>query len=299
MPATVPTKDEFDALAARVTALEEGGSVPPDPPKPSTGHIVAGWGGWWWNNDYTALPNVREPYTYASIPVAQSAAAGSGRVKVDWGGDLATEIKAWKDRGNTAILLIGGGNDGGITLTSTQHVNDMVSSIRGIVDKFGLQGIDWDLESDRWNPKAMADASAALRTAYGAQFIVSVSPRPYEMRAGGPYRDFCNAMKDFLYLVTPQWYDYQEATNDSQQRSIILRDVKDFITVVPQDILMMGCALPSTAWNGWASSVQTYKNAWADLVSAGIDLAGSQVWTITGDVRQSYQWADGMAAVMG
>ena len=59
--------------------------------------------------------------------------------------DFKQDIKDLQAKGKKIVLSIGG-YEGYFSLTSKQAVDQFVSDIKGIVDEYGFDGIDIDLE---------------------------------------------------------------------------------------------------------------------------------------------------------
>lgn len=209
------------------------------------------------------------------------------------GGDanFRTDIAAWKSSGRVALLSIGGGSDTGLRLTNSTQGTQFVNTITPIIDSYGFQGIDWDLEGGggQFNAATVVAVSRELKTRYGPNFVISLVPRPYEFRSGGSelYRSIATQLGSQCDLVGFQWYDYPEATNASQQLSIIRNDITDAIQVIPASKIVIGGEAPNAglAW----SPASVYRDAYIENDNSTGGIRGAFVWDSPNE--QSSGWA--------
>ena len=106
-------------------------------------------------NPFIKLRDVDKNWDVINISFAEPVSAGStdGKMKFDISGltadytkaDFKNDVKALQAQGKKIVLSIGG-YEGYFSLTSQSAVNQFVSDIKSIVDEYGFDGIDIDLE---------------------------------------------------------------------------------------------------------------------------------------------------------
>jgi hypothetical protein len=81
--------------------------------------------------------------------------------------------------GKPTILSIGGYLGAQAGMTSDSQIQNFISSVTGIIDEYGFEGIDWDLEFDipgGLSGTGMAEASRQLIARYGDDFLITAAP---------------------------------------------------------------------------------------------------------------------------
>jgi chitinase len=126
------------------------------------------------------------------------------------------DVQALQQRGTPVVISIGGQN-GVVKLTTTAQKNTFVQGVKQIIDRYGFDGIDLDLEGssmtyggnnpDFRNPTQPATlnliaAVRELKSAYGAGFIVSAAPETYYVQTGyNTYGGTAGAFLPVLYNI--------------------------------------------------------------------------------------------------
>jgi hypothetical protein len=220
--------------------------------------------------------------------VTFSVPSGGGEAK------LKSDIQAWKASGRVALLSIGGGSDTGLRLTNANQGTQFVSSITPILQNYGFQGIDWDLEQgpSQFSPSVVVSVSQQLKQKFGSNFVISIVPRPYEFRSGAnphPYRDVATGLGADLDLIQFQFYDYPESKNANQQMSIISGDVNDAIKNFPANKIVIGGESPNAglAW----SPATVYRDAYVNLNGSTGGLRGAFVWDSPNEQASGWNFA--------
>jgi chitinase len=79
--------------------------------------------------------------------------------------------------------------------------------VRGIIQSFGFDGVDIDLENGL-NPTWMAQALRTLRSQIGSGLIITMAPQTIDMQStGGSYFALALNIKDILTVVHTQFYN--------------------------------------------------------------------------------------------
>lgn len=150
--------------------------------------------------------------------------------------DFKAAIAAKQAQGKKVLLSIGGAN-GQVSLTTTAARDAFVSSVEGILDKWGLNGLDVDFEnqslslnpgdSNPANPTTpvivnLISALHTLKTHYGANFVLTMAPETFFVQLGyqfyggtcsgcdarsGAFLPVIYAMRNDLTLLTVQDYN--------------------------------------------------------------------------------------------
>jgi chitinase/chitodextrinase len=177
--------------------------------------------GYWHNfNNGSSVLRLRDvPADYDVIAVAFADATGTpGAVSftVDSGlssslggysnADFAADVQTLHSRGKKVIISVGGQN-GTISVGDSSSANNFASSIRSLITQFGFDGVDIDLENGV-NPTFMGQALHSIRTAVGANLIITLAPQTIDMQStGGAYFQLALNIKDILTVVHTQYYN--------------------------------------------------------------------------------------------
>ena len=173
-------------------------------------------------NPFIKLRDVDKNWDVINISFAEPVSAGStdGKMKFNISGltadytkaDFKNDVKALQAQGKKIVLSIGG-YEGYFSLTSQSAVNQFVSDIKSIVDEYGFDGIDIDLEqssvqfesgkdTDINNPTSpkivnMINAIRTIVNSYGEDFILSWAPETFYVQLGyqfyGGINQYCDA----------------------------------------------------------------------------------------------------------
>jgi len=139
------------------------------------------------------------------------------------------DVGTLHSRGQTIVLSIGGAS-GIVQLNTAADLQNFVSSVSSIINKFGFDGIDIDFEGssltlnagdgDFKNPATPAivnliSALHQLKTQFGPGFVVSMAPETFFVQAGlrgyggqqGVYLPVIYGIRDILSYVHVQNYN--------------------------------------------------------------------------------------------
>jgi len=220
--------------------------------KPSTGlssKLLIGYYHTWNNggNPFIKLRDVDKNWDVINISFAEPVSAGStdGKMQFNISGltadytkaDFKKDVKELQAQGKKIVLSIGG-YEGYFSLTSQSAVNQFVSDIKSIVDEYGFDGIDIDLEQssvqfesgndrDINNPTSpkivnMIKAIRTICSSYGDDFILSWAPETFYVQLGysfygginqycdsraGVYLPMINALRNETSYVHVQLYN--------------------------------------------------------------------------------------------
>ncbi|GHJ31012.1 MULTISPECIES: chitinase [Streptomyces] len=212
--------------AAAVVALATGGLISAGTANAAEEHPAAGHGaaavpehavtGYWQNFDNGATKQKLSdvPDDYDIIAVAFADATGSPGA-VDFKLDPATgygdeqqfkdDIKAKQAAGKSVIISVGG-EKGTISVSDDASADAFASSITGLMDKYGFDGVDIDLENGV-NSTYMTKALKAIHDKK-SDVVVTMAPQTIDMQsASTEYFKTALGIKDFLTVVNMQYYN--------------------------------------------------------------------------------------------
>ncbi|SDQ37704.1 chitinase [Actinopolyspora saharensis] len=300
-PATAATSSEHESPES----TELGSSALPE-------HQLTGY---WQNfvNDAEPLrvSDVPADYDLVALAFAQNdpARPGAVRFNVDSGlsnalggytdAQLKSDIAAKKAQGTDFVMSIGGAK-GSVDLSTEQRVNNFVDSMTGIIEEYGLDGLDIDLESN-FDAAGMTSAARQLRQHFGQDFILTMAPQTLYVQQDGSYMPLINNLSDIITVVHTQYYNsgsmFGCAGEVRSQGSVdfITAQACNLLDVLRADQVSLGLpASPSAAGSGYVDpSVVTdaldclaARTNCGDFVpdQAHPSVSGVMTWSINWDV---------------
>ncbi|UXY16384.1 glycosyl hydrolase family 18 protein [Chitiniphilus purpureus] len=152
--------------------------------------------------------------------------AGNGNVTFTLDANAGTEaefiadIAAKRAKGKKVVLSLGG-QEGRMTLNTRENVTNFVNSLHGIITKYGLDGIDLDLESGAGvvlgTPiiNNLITAMKELKAKVGPNFYLSMAPEHPYVQGGyvafsgiwGAYLPIIDGLRDDLNMIHVQYYN--------------------------------------------------------------------------------------------
>ncbi|MBL1117290.1 chitinase [Streptomyces sp. 110] len=212
--------------AAAVVALAAGGLISAGSANASEDHPDAGQRaaavpehavtGYWQNFDNGAtkqkLSDVPDDYDIIAVAFADATGSpGAVDFKLDPGTGYSDEqqfkddIKAKQAAGKSVIVSVGG-EKGSISVSDDASADAFASSITGLMDKYGFNGVDIDLENGV-NSTYMTKALKAIHDKK-SDVVVTMAPQTIDMQsASTEYFKTALAIKDFLTVVNMQYYN--------------------------------------------------------------------------------------------
>ena len=237
------------------------------------------------------------------------------------GSQLITDIAAWKastdKKGNhrraiLAIQCFTNSPQSPELLTSTE-ATQAVTSIEGIVDTYGFQGIMWDIESGTdgnsgpcWNQTTIDSIDSQLKAHYGSGFLVTQTPPPYWLHAGTVMRGWMATM-DF---TAPQYYfdtqssqwncsqiEGREAGTDGASEGVAqFISGADGGVRIPANKMLF--ANPPPTYPNACQSAQ-YATAWSNLNGQYPGLGGVVSWNIGYDYGAGWTFSAAFGPIFG
>jgi chitinase len=200
--------------------------------------------------------------------------------KVETEAELISDIKILKSRGQKVMASIGGAN-GAISLPDEAAKTKFVNSLYVLIDKFGIEGLDIDIEggaivlsgadNDYKNPttpviKNLISAFKTIKAKYGSNFWVTAAPEVAYVQGGitaygsiwGAYLPIIYGLRNELNFLQVQYYN--AGGNDAPDGNSYNQATADFI-VAMSDMLLSGFKMK----NG-----QTFEPLREDQVAFGL-----------------------------
>jgi chitinase len=179
-----------------------------------------------------------------------------------------SEVESLQQNGKKVLISIGGAN-AGIHIDDTTKVANFVTSMRNIIDTFGFDGIDIDLEgsslilsagdTDFRSPTSplivyFTQAILELATYYDENFIITSAPETAYVQGGygayssiwGAYLPLIHALRDNLTYIHVQHYN--SGTMYGRDGGIYTSGTADF-HVAMSEALLAGFAVDANGSN--------------------------------------------------
>ena len=252
---------------------------------------------------YLKLADVPNAWDIIDLAFAEPTSVTSGDVRfnrcsatecpgVESDADFIAAIRAKQAQGKKVLISIGGQN-GEVQLTTTAARDNFVNSVSAIIDKYGLDGLDVDFESqslslnsgdtDFHNPTTpvivnLISALKTLKARYGAKFVLTMAPETFFVQVGyqfyggagggdsrtGAYLPVIYAMRDDLTVLHVQDYNSGPVMGlDNQYHTM---GGADFL-IAMTDMLKSGFKVANTG--------QTFPGLREDQIAVGLPAAVS------------------------
>lgn len=240
-----------------------------------------------------ALHELPDAYNLVFAAFAVGDGNGGGRVtfspdRSQDAASLRTDIAAAQAAGRTVLLSVGGADNNDLHVTTPQQADELVTSVSGLVDEYGFDGMDWDIEdTSRWNAESALAASRALIRRYGSTFVIATAPSP----GVGEWKDWARQMGPDLDLFGMQFYEFP--ATDTERIEVIDTRIHEMITDYGLDPaqLMIGGMTAEAGCLTCDSPARVYRDAFAQLQAQFPTLRGAYVWSATIDHDAGWPFA--------
>lgn len=216
------------------------------------------------------------------------------------------------NRQGRAVLIALGGADAHIELRNGQE-QDLANEIIRLVEKYGFDGLDIDLEQAAVtaadNQIVIPAALRIVKDHYRKQqknFLITMAPEFPYLTTGGKYVPYINALEGYYDWINPQFYNqggdgiyidgigWIAQNNDNLKQEFIyhianaLANGSHGFTKIPHDKLVFG--IPTNidaAATGYVSDPQKLFAAFEQLKNQGQPLRGVMTWSINWDMGKN------------
>ena len=282
----------------------------PDPdPQPAGGVLAASVVSMWhhaWSGPqpWTGYPSgAKSQVNHIVLGLAQSGGSGTGKLTYynRFGAGLATSVAAAKAAGCTVVMGFGGSNDGGISITNSTQADQAYDSIIGFVETYGINGIDVDLEpsGSSWTPDALVWLCMRLKTTYGADFIVGLTPAFYGEYTA-KWMTVAKALGSNFDYMAPMLYDFPEA-NQSNYGAVCVAKCDIMASAgIPQSKWILGFMMkpPAENYPNASDSWQKTRDAYNAVKAKYPNLRGAFMWEDKIMAARGWDWAINMGPVI-
>ncbi|MBA8825959.1 chitinase [Saccharopolyspora lacisalsi] len=283
--------------------------------------------GYWQNFVNNAPPlrvsDIPSNYDLVALAFAQSdpTAAGAVTFGVDSGlssalggytdADLKADIAAKQAAGTDFVLSIGGAK-GSVDLSSASNVTRFVDSVSKIINDYGLDGVDIDIEHGL-DVDGVTSAVRQLHQRFGDDFVLTMAPQTLHVQPGGSYLQLIKNVQDIITVVHTQYYNsgsmlgcngnvHSQGSVDfiTAQACILLR------TLRPDQVSLGLPATPSAAGSGYVapSVITSALDCLAAATRCGQyvperptpTISGVMTWSINWDVGSGNAFSDPIRA---
>ncbi|MDN3576704.1 chitinase [Chitinimonas viridis] len=185
--------------------------------------------GYWHNFTNPSGPTMRirdvsDDWDVIMISFGEDGGNGSVTFNLDPGAgteaQFIADIAEKRARGKKVVLSLGG-QEGRMTLNTPENVTNFVNSLHGLINKYGLDGIDLDLESGAGvvlgTPiiNNLITAMKQLKARVGPGFYLSMAPEHPYVQGGyvvnsgiwGAYLPIIDGLRDDLNMIHVQYYN--------------------------------------------------------------------------------------------
>lgn len=205
--------------------------------------------GYWHNflNGSTALriSEVPDAYDVIVVAFAEQVFGQPGAVEFHVDPSLSAALGGYSDAAFAAdiaqkqaqgkrVLISIGGEAGNVDLSSSANVSRYVDSMAGVIDMYGFDGVDIDLEHGL-HIGNVADAHRALRQRVGGGFLLTMAPQTLDVQPGGRYEQLIHALDRNVDIVHTQYYN--SGSMLGRDGGVYHQGTVDFITA-QADILL-------------------------------------------------------------
>lgn len=289
-------------LVPRSPSIPPTSSAPTPPPTPSSmlpatrplpDNVSAMWWNIWQGPTLGQLPaSVVDTNNVYIAAIAQSAQAGTGKLR--WSPEIQhrahskSEITAMSVKGNLIILGIGGSADGGITVTNATTVKQFVDSVQSLVNTYGFQGIDLDLEpsGSSWTEASVVSAVSQLKAKYGKNFAIGLTVGLYGEHTARWY-SLAKALGNNYDYWAPMLYDFPEA-HDSRLTAVALDKVRQAVDAgIPASKQVLGF-MCNAYYN--TSPVHVTIDAYNAVRKEFPSIRGAFIWESSIEAAHGYAW---------
>ncbi|WP_026923157.1 glycosyl hydrolase family 18 protein [Glycomyces arizonensis] len=294
-----------------------------EPTDPPTGDGDATLTGYWHNFDNGSgtmhLSEVPEEYDIIAVAFAEAVASPTGAVDFALDpvlnyaeADFKADIAAIQAEGRKVIISVGG-ERGNVIVNDTASANAFADSILSLMDEYGFDGVDIDLEHGI-NAAALETAMRRIHASAGSSLVYTMAPQTIEFQyTSGGYRDLAVNTKDILTIVNMQYYNSGTMLGCDDQ--VYGQGDVDFITAQaciqleagldPSQVGLGLPAVPSAASSGYVdpSMVNDALDCLSRLVNCGDftpdqaypGIGGAMTWSINWDATSGYHFANTVA----
>ena len=222
--------------------------------------------------------------------------------------EFRAEISKLNAEGKSVLIALGGA-DAHIELKKSQET-DFVNEIIRLVDTYGFDGLDIDLEQAAIeaadNQTVIPSALKKVKDHYrkdGKNFMITMAPEFPYLTSSGKYAPYINNLDSYYDFINPQYYNqggdgfwdsdlnmWISQSNDEKKEDFLYGLTQRLVTgtdgfiKIPASKFVIG--LPSNndaAATGYVKDPNAVKNALNRLKASGNEIKGLMTWSVNWD----------------
>lgn len=222
--------------------------------------------------------------------------------------EFRAEISKLNAEGKSVLIALGGA-DAHIELKKSQE-SDFVNEIIRLVDTYGFDGLDIDLEQAAIeaadNQTVIPSALKKVKDHYrkdGKNFMITMAPEFPYLTSSGKYAPYINNLDSYYDFINPQYYNqggdgfwdsdlnmWISQSNDEKKEDFLYGLTQRLVTgtdgfiKIPASKFVIG--LPSNndaAATGYVKDPNAVKNALNRLKASGNEIKGLMTWSVNWD----------------
>lgn len=210
------------------------------------------------------------------------------------------DLAASQERGVLWSLSIGGGvkAEQATVLRTADDARRCYDTLAPIIDSYGFQGVDDDLENgpSGFTEEGLTALLQRLRATYGPGFALSSTLRPYEtwrvQIAANLFR------QGLLDLLQWQLYDNLKYLDPAYLRDRALKEIRNAVAAgVPASAQVIGAITLHTYDKGW-NTVDVYESVLREARTS-LGVRGGFVWHTDYDREENWSFARRIGALGG
>ncbi|GAA2628254.1 chitinase [Streptomyces axinellae] len=273
--------------------------------------------GYWQNFDNGAtvqtLGDVQKDYDIIAVAFAD-ATASPGQVdfkldpELNYSEDQFKEDIAAKHAEGKSVVISVGGEKGAVSVSDDASADAFAKSITGLMDKYGFDGVDIDLENGL-NSTYMTKALESIHAAK-SDVVVTMAPQTIDMQS--PQNEYFKTalnIKSFLTVVNMQYYN-SGSMNGCDGKTYAAGSV-DFLTSLAcvqikggLDPSQVGIGTPASSKAAGSGYVEpSVVNAALDCLAKGTScgsftpdekwpgIRGAMTWSTNWDAADGNKWS--------
>ncbi|SHL28050.1 Chitinase [Streptomyces yunnanensis] len=217
--------------------------------------------------------------------------------------DFKADIKAKQAAGKSVVLSVGG-EKGSVAVGDDASARNFADSINGLMDEYGFNGVDIDLENGL-NSTYMTQALKAVHAKH-PDVVVTMAPQTIDMLSPqNEYFKTALAIKDFLTVVNTQFYN--SGSMNGCDGKVYAQGSVDFLTALactqleggldPSQVGLGVPASPRAAGGGYVSP--SVVNAALDCLTAGTNCGSFKPSRTYPGLRGAMAWSTNWDAANG
>lgn len=220
------------------------------------------------------------------------------------------DIAAIQAQGRKVIVSVGG-EKGNVLINSAPAANAFATSVYGLMQEYGFDGVDIDLEHGI-SAQYTSDALHQLHALAGPSLIITMAPQTIDYQYNGEYWKLTQNIKDILTIVNMQFYNsgdmlgcdsvvYNQATIDFLT-ALTCIEIEQ-VGLSPSQVGIGVPAVPAGANGGGYVPPATVVNAitclqagigcgsWHPTTPYGL-IGGAMTWSVNWDKTSGYAWSN-------